>query len=653
MVKIVRQRQCSQCNLRRHRITPSDQRRGFSFSLKNVQINQNFINWTKPTERNSIDFDMAKNPYSIDALKTVLENELGKPLSETNFRMLKLAFRGHSGQFRNSIKKDQKIPYIVHPVGVAALIIKHFNSVKQYLKEDLETLISAALAHDLIEDTHITYDQIKEIGGEQVLRLVEAMTKLPNPNQTNREKRNQEITDRTLAAGSGAVYIRICDSMHNLSRPHNTPYKIMFKGVDRARNVYFPLLDKIKISDEFKKNYIERIEEADKYIKEHPDAVPVTNKTPQTINDAISTCAFFTNKKLLEVHDIVEIIQSITGADNVSTWSPYGKTEGFFKPSLSYGKEKRFAQGVKESQINFVAQELPVHKVKDFILNPDANGKYFILTLHISSTSRYLILISFETSFVPTWASITNMEFLIDFLSERLLVANGDYKRSLVAAASKLGMHFEIDWADHLAIEPANLLDLQKWQRRCAQAVRHVTHACETFFEQEADKSPLRDLVKVESRVKDTRSIMRKFLPPSHINWPRFEELPDIAGVRVICPTKKLVNNLKKYLSSTKVNTLGIRLHKYHQTKDYTKKPTLKGYRALHLFLAVDTYLNKKKIAVPCEVQLHTMVQDIWAKIAHRMTYKHDEASDVLRRQLRDISKSLENLDYLVDEVMK
>ncbi len=274
-----------------------------------------------------------------------------------------------------------------------------------------------------------------------------------------------------------------------------------------------------------------------------------------------------------------------------------------------------------------------------------------MLTLRISITCRYLILMIFEKAPVPQWASITNLEFLIDSLSERLIVANGDYKRALVAVASQLGMRFEVDWADHLVIEPANLIELQRWQKRCAQAIRQVLHACEIFFEQESEKSPLRDLVKVESRVKETPSIIRKFLPPSHLNWPRFDELCDIAGVRIICPTKKWVNNLKKYLLGSKVHALGIKAHHKHETKDYTKQPTPKGYRALHLVLAVDTFLDKKKISVPCEVQIHTMVQDIWAKLAHRISYKHDEASDALRHQLRDIGHNLDNFDHLVDTI--
>ncbi len=597
---------------------------------------------------------MSQNRYSIDALKAVLQKELGKPLSSANLQMLKLAFHGHTGQFRESVSKDQQIPYIVHPVGVAVLVIKHYDLVKKQVKEDLDTLISVALAHDLIEDTRITFSQIRAIAGPHAERLVESMTKLPNPNHVSFLKRKEEITTRTLAAGSGAVFVRACDSMHNLSWPQITPLKILIKGVIRAREVYAPLLDKIKMNEEFKAHYHEKIATADTYAKSKIEEKDKKNEIPRTIGEVIAMCASFTHKKVLEIHDIVEVLQNITGADSISTWTPYGKTENYFKPSFSIGKPKKFVEKIKESSIDFITQQLHNKNINKFIEDPESNGKYFLLTLRISINCRYLILLSFEEAELPQWLSVTNLEFVIDSLSERLIVTNSDYKRSLVTVASGLGMNFEVDWADHLAIEPANLIQLQKMQKRCNQAIRHVLHACEMFFEQEAEKNPLRDLIKVESRVKETRSIMRKFLPPSQLQWPHFNELPDIAGVRVICPTKRWVTSLRKFLSSPKMNAYGIRLSKTHESKDYTKNPTLKGYRALHLVLDVDTFLDKKKVIVPCEVQIQTMVQDVWAKIAHKITYKQDDRSnamDDVQHQLRDIGHNLDNFDQLIDKI--
>ncbi len=598
---------------------------------------------------------MSQNRYSIDALKVVLQKELGKPLSTANLEMLKLAFQGHAGQFRESINKDQQIPYIVHPVGVASLVIKHYELIKKYVREDLETLISVALAHDLIEDSRITFSQIRTIAGAHAERLVESMTKLPNPTHVSFLKRKEEITKRTLAAGPGAVYIRVCDSMHNLSWPQITPSKLLQKGITRAREVNLPLLSKIKMSEEFKLIFQGKINDAETFLKNRVEVADSKSPIPVTIGEVINICASFTHKKVLEVHDIVEVLQIITGADTISTWTTSGKAESYLKLSFTVGKEKKFVDKVQESKIDFITQELSNKSIRNFIENPLPDGKYFILTLRISMNSRYLILLSFEEAALPAWLSLTNLEFVIDSLSERLIVTNSDYKRSLVATASSLGMHFEVDWADHLAMEPINLSQLSKWQKRSNQAIRHVLHACEMFFEQEAEKNTLRDLIRVESRVKETRSIIRKFLPPSHLNWPNFYELPDIAGVRVICPTKKWVQSLNRYLSSSKVSTFGIRLHKYHESKDYTKNPTLKGYRALHIVLAVDTFLDKKKVVVPCEVQIHTMVQDIWAKIAHRITYKKDDRSNALhdlQHQLRDIGHNLDTFDQLVNKIV-
>lgn len=77
------------------------------------------------------------------------------------FRAIEFATRAHAGQYR----KGTRLPYIVHPLAVATILIELDLS---------EPLVVAGLLHDTVEDTPVTLDEIRQQFGDEVARLVEA-----------------------------------------------------------------------------------------------------------------------------------------------------------------------------------------------------------------------------------------------------------------------------------------------------------------------------------------------------------------------------------------------------------------------------------------------------------------------------------------------
>lgn len=106
--------------------------------------------------------------------------------------MLKIATNAHHGQFD---KGGQ--PYILH-------VLK----VMHYLKTDDEELQCIALGHDVIEDTRVTYKELRDAGiSERVINGIRALTKIPG--QTLDEYKLEVFSSHD------AMRVKLCDLRHN------------------------------------------------------------------------------------------------------------------------------------------------------------------------------------------------------------------------------------------------------------------------------------------------------------------------------------------------------------------------------------------------------------------------------------------------------
>lgn len=107
-------------------------------------------------------------------------------------KMLVIATNAHSGQFDRGGN-----PYILHPLRVMS-----------YLKTDDEELMCIALGHDVIEDTKVTYRDLRDAGiSERVIAGIRALTKLPG--QTYDEYKEG------VFANIDAMRVKMADLRHN------------------------------------------------------------------------------------------------------------------------------------------------------------------------------------------------------------------------------------------------------------------------------------------------------------------------------------------------------------------------------------------------------------------------------------------------------
>lgn len=139
------------------------------------------------------------------ALLDKFKDNYPKEIAERLIKAYYFAEEAHSGQLRKSGE-----PYFIHPVAVTDILVD--------LNVDAETLI-AALLHDVLEDTPVTDEQLKKEFGDEVLELVEGVTKMDRlkfENATDEQAENYRKMFFAMAKDYRVIIIKLADRLHNM-----------------------------------------------------------------------------------------------------------------------------------------------------------------------------------------------------------------------------------------------------------------------------------------------------------------------------------------------------------------------------------------------------------------------------------------------------
>ena len=142
----------------------------------------------------------------------------------------------HTGQKRKSGED-----YIIHPMAVAEIIIQ--------MGMDVAT-VEAALLHDVLEDTPVTHDEMKAEFGEEVVFLVEGVTKLAKINFASKQQSQAENLRKMLLAmchDLRVVVIKLADRLHNMRTLGNVEPEKQIDTAQETLDIYAPLAARLGI----------------------------------------------------------------------------------------------------------------------------------------------------------------------------------------------------------------------------------------------------------------------------------------------------------------------------------------------------------------------------------------------------------------------
>ncbi len=119
------------------------------------------------------------------------------------FKAIEFAARAHSGDYR----KGTRIPYIIHPLNVAKFLIE---------SDCPEHVVAAGILHDTLEDTRVTFEEIRDAFGSEVAELVGSVSE-PNKSDHTWENRKAHTLKRLKTASSETIMIALADKMDNIT----------------------------------------------------------------------------------------------------------------------------------------------------------------------------------------------------------------------------------------------------------------------------------------------------------------------------------------------------------------------------------------------------------------------------------------------------
>ena len=207
------------------------------------------------TEGKAIDYEKMVDEAFQHLLDTYLASRHRKKVDIIT-KAFNFARQAHKG-----VRRLSGEPYILHPIAVAQIACEEMGLGA--------TSISAALLHDVVEDTDYTVEDIENIFGPKIAQIVDGLTKISGGifgEQASAQAENFKKLLLTMSDDIRVILIKICDRLHNMrtlaSQPANKQYKI----AGETLYIYAPLANRLGL------NKIKTELEDLSFRYEHPDA---------------------------------------------------------------------------------------------------------------------------------------------------------------------------------------------------------------------------------------------------------------------------------------------------------------------------------------------------------------------------------------------
>ncbi len=346
--------------------------------------------------------------------------------NEKELAVVQAAFDFANDAHRN-VRRRSGEPYMLHPIAVAQIVV---DDIGLGYKS-----ISAALLHDVVEDTDYTVEDLRQRFGDKIASIVDGLTKIKNVLDTEDKTRGTDLSQQSLQAENfkrilltlnddvRVVLIKLADRLHNCRTIGHMPEHKRDKILSETMFVFIPLAHRLglyNIKSELENIWL-RFKEPEAYsdiqarinrgIEERRKEM---NEFVSDIEDSLTKAGFrFEIKKRVKTPYSVWRKMQEKGISFDEVYDLYA-IRIIFEPDKTSPKSERDQCYQVFSTITGIYRYMP-ERLRDWVKNPKSNG-YEALHCTLLSNSG-------------VWVEVQIRTRRMDDIAEKGIAAHWRYKR--------------------------------------------------------------------------------------------------------------------------------------------------------------------------------------------------------------------------------
>ena len=159
-------------------------------------------------------------------------------IDNTDRKLIRLAFNT-ALEAHKDMRRRSGEPYIYHPIAVATIAAEEIGLGA--------TSIVCALLHDVVEDTHLSLDDIRGLFGPKVEKIIDGLTKISGvfDQKSSLQAENFRKMLLTLSDDVRVILIKLADRLHNMRTLMSLPREKQLKIASETAYLYAPLAHRL------------------------------------------------------------------------------------------------------------------------------------------------------------------------------------------------------------------------------------------------------------------------------------------------------------------------------------------------------------------------------------------------------------------------